>query len=380
MTDLIPITPSVLKWARERAGFSIEEMASKSIFKNIEEWETEKSFPTYKQLEELSKKYKCPIAVFFFPEPPPLESIEKSFRTLPDTEFERIPPSIRLLILKAKAMQINLEELNEGINPAKKHIIHDMMLKSSISSSQAAIKIRNYLNVSLDEQSSWKTSAETFENWREVLFNHGIFTFKDAFKDSDFSGFCLYDEKFPIIFINNGTSKTRQIFSLFHELAHLIFKTSGIDKQHDEYLDNLKSKDRNIEIFCNRFSADFLVPDSVFEKDIEGLIFNDNAIVQLSQKFQVSREVILRKLLDRQLIEKNYYEQKSEEWSGQRKNEGTGGNYYYTQIAYLGKNYLDLAFSKYHQNKISMDQLSDFLNINLKNILKLEEKFLGRKA
>ena len=39
----------------------------------------------------------------------------KSFRTLPEYEFEFMPPRIRLLLRKAMALQANLNELHDGV-------------------------------------------------------------------------------------------------------------------------------------------------------------------------------------------------------------------------------------------------------------------------
>jgi hypothetical protein len=58
MPEQIPITPAVLIWARERAGLSREEVLQK--FKRFADWETGKSFPTYPQLEQLSKALQQP--------------------------------------------------------------------------------------------------------------------------------------------------------------------------------------------------------------------------------------------------------------------------------------------------------------------------------
>jgi Zn-dependent peptidase ImmA (M78 family) len=73
-----------------------------------------------------------------------------------------------------------------------------------------------------------------------------VSVFKDAFRVDDYSGFCLYDDEFPLIYVNNSTSKTRQIFTLFHELAHLISHTSGIDTLRNDFIDRLPDNERKI--------------------------------------------------------------------------------------------------------------------------------------
>lgn len=380
MADQIPISPAVLKWARERAGYSLEELSKNH--KKLDEWENGESFPTYAQLEQLSDKLKCPVAVFFFPEPPETEDIEKSFRTLPEITLQQIPRTIKMLLRKAKAMQINLYELSDGINPAKNHILEDIKADVNTQIYETAKSIRDYLEVSVEDQSSWANVDKAFESWRKILNEHGIFVFKDAFKIPEFSGFCLYDPTFPIIYINNSLPKTRQIFTLFHELGHLLFNTSGVDKEHDDYIALLRNKEKEIEVFCNKFSGIFLVPDDDFNQTIKNIKVTDDSIQKIATKYKVSREVILRKLLDRKIVNKHFYDKKAEEWKGQisAEKKASSGDYYNNQITYLGDYYLNLAFTKFHQNKFNDQKLADYLNIKPKNVRNLEEKFARRGA
>ena len=72
MIQQLPINRRTLKWARESANISVEEVAyrMKKDTATVEDWETEGGeSPTYIQLEKLSYEiYKRPIAIFFFPE------------------------------------------------------------------------------------------------------------------------------------------------------------------------------------------------------------------------------------------------------------------------------------------------------------------------
>lgn len=54
-----------------------------------------------------------------------------------------------------------------------------------------------------------------------------------------------------------------------------------------------------------------------------------------------------------------------------------GGNYHITQKVYLGETYIKKVFAKYYQNKISVDRLSDYLGIKVKNIGTFEYYVLG---
>lgn len=121
-----------------------------------------------------------------------------------------------------------------------------------------AVQVRKYLRIELNTQFGWRGTDEALQSWRNILEEHGVYVFKEAFKVESFSAFCLYHPQFPLIYLNNGTSKTRQIFSIFHELAHLLLGTGGVDTRSDDYIKYLKGSDRKIEILCNRFASEFM--------------------------------------------------------------------------------------------------------------------------
>ena len=364
--ERIPITPAVLTWAREYAGFSFDDLHK--AFPDMEQWESGEALPTYPQLERLSEKLKIPVAVFFFPSPPRLPSIRNSFRTLPDAEFNAFP---RLLLRKAKAFQISLSELSNGRNPAEQNILRRRRFHLDTDIPSMASQIRKDLGVSLQEQCSWRDEEEAFEEWRKAFERQGIAVFKDAFRDNDFSGFCLYEESFPIIYINNSV-KTREIFTLFHELAHLLFHTSGIAPSSEK-----PGRKPREEVICNRFAAEFLLPARNLKEDLEAREPNKSTAEDLARRYKVSREVVFRRFLDQKLISREEYEAAAGEWKGQQKS-GTGGNHYNTKFSYLGLNYVQLAFSNYYQERITASELADYLGIKERYLPKFEAYFEKR--
>ncbi len=209
---------------------------------------------SYPQLESMADEFRIPIAVFFFPERPNVPRIEETFRTLPDAEFARLPRRIQFLLRKAKAFQLGLHELTQGRNPAERLITRDVEFTARMSADTMAARVRDYLAVSLDQQTAWRDADEALKEWRQALYRVGIFVFKDAFREESFSGFSLYDDVFPVIYVYNSAAKTRQIFTLFHELGHLLFHTSGIDPLDDVYVERLPERPRHIEVLCNRLS------------------------------------------------------------------------------------------------------------------------------
>lgn len=377
MAEQIPINPAVLVWARQRAGLSLEDAAQK--FKRMADWEAGASSPTYPQLEQLADTLKIPVAVFFFPEPPDVPSINETFRTLPEAELERLPSRMRLLMRKAKAMQMNLEELTQGRNPADRLITRDLQFATGVDIAEMAATVRSYIGVSVEEQQSWRGDDAALKEWRAALLNVGVFVFKDAFRLDDFSGFCLYDDEFPVIYVNNSSTKTRQIFTYFHELAHLIFHTSGIDKVRDGYIARLTGDARQIEVICNSLAAHVLVPEGAFQRAMADRPATEATAEVLAAQFNVSREVIFRRLLDQGRIGEPQYVEAVERWNAQRRagagEGGSSGNHYWTKLSYLGRDYVALALSQFHQNRIDEDQLAEYLDTKPKNVGTLEDYF-----
>ncbi len=374
MAEQLPINPALLIWARERSGQSLEEAAKK--FKRLSDWESGVSAPTYPQLEQLSDAFKIPVAVFFFPAPPDVPSINETFRTLPEAELQQLPSRVRMLMRKAKAMQINLAELTGGRNPAARLITRELSFSSTVDIASMVDAVRDYIGVSVDQQLEWRGDDVALKEWRSALLGVGIFVFKDAFRVEDFSGFCLYDDEYPVVYVNNSTSKTRQIFSYFHELAHLIFHTSGVDKVRDGYIEYLTGDARRIEIACNKFAAQFLVPERAFVNAMVGRDATEGTAEILAAQFHVSREVIFRRFLDRGEIDERRYSTAVDRWNAQKKVDRTpGGNPYWTKLSYLGRDYVGLALSQFHQNRIDETQLADFLDVKPRHVGAMEEYF-----
>lgn len=378
MAEQIPINPDLLAWARERAGLSPDEATAK--FKRFGDWEEGSSAPTYSQLEQLADVLKVPIAVFFFPDRPDVPSINETFRTLPEAELDRLPSRIRLLIRKAKAMQLNLAELTDERNPAERLITRDLRFEPRVNITEMATAVRQYIGITLDEQRGWRTDEIALKEWRAALQRVGVFIFKDAFRARELSGFCLYDDEFPIIYVNNSSSKTRQIFTYFHELAHLIFHTSGIDKVRDRYIDRLTGDSRQIEILCNSFAAEFLLPQNAFERAVAGRPANEATAELVAAQFHVSREVVFRRFFDRGHISEAQYREAADRWNAQQAEPRTpGGNPYWTKLTYLGRDYVALALGQFHRNRIDETQLADFLDTKPRYVGTLEDYF-GRQG
>ena len=369
--DIFPIEASVLKWARLRSGLSLD--AAAASFAKYGDWEKGLGGPTYPQLEKMAILYKLPVAVFFFPEPPEEPPIEETFRTLPGTTLSSLPGKIKFLIRKAKAFQINLSELYGGRNPAERNITKSLRFDLGESPTRMAEQVRAFMGITIVTQKSWGSDEAALKNWRHTLETLGVFVFKDSFEESNFSGFCLSDNEFPLIYVNNNCAKTRQIFTLFHELAHLLFETSGIDSVRE--LPARKGASEQIEVLCNAFASEFLVPSAALKEARADRPATEALAVELASLFAVSREVIYRKFLDRREISLASYNEAIGRWNEVKKSR-PGGSYYNTKFAYLGAKYIGKTLSEYRQERISERQAADYLDIKPRSLLNLEEKYL----
>ena len=380
--ERMSITKEVVTRARERLGYSRNALAQKRPeFKKLAEWESGESKPTYRQLELLAKELWVPVAIFFFPEPPQFPDVEETFRTMGSEQFAEVPPRIRLLLRKARAFQIGLAELNDGKNPAGRILTRELTFSVDNSINSMAAQLREAIGVTHSDQFDWHDDATALKSWRKAFYDVGVTVFKDAFQEDHYCGFSLYDEEFPIIYVNNSNAKTRQIFTLFHELAHLLFNTSGIDSEHS-FRSKLSEDQRRIETTCNALAAATLVPDEVLNREL--VRGDDRKLLaeDLARKFSVSEEVIFRRFLDRGQVSREEYALAKQEWDTQyiEYSKKGGGNFYRTKIAYLGEEYVSLAFKRYYQNRIDVEELADYLAIKPKQVELLEDILLGAQS
>lgn len=370
----------ILKWARIRSGYS-EEGIAKEFNKEketIEDWEAGIKAPTYIQLETLARKYGRPIAVFFLPEPPEEENIMDQ-PMLRSSEIEKLRPKIYRLYRQAFTRQLALEELYEIDDFEGDKIFETIQTKLNRSPIRLAKEVREYLDISVEDQISWNDTQSALVRWRDKIQDKGIFVFKEAFDDDQVDGFCLTHDMFPVIYLNNTNIESRQIFTLFHELAHILLGNNGITS-------DLVSKNKRDEVFCNKFSSEFLVPLKHFTDHYATVEYSEKAVRDIANVYKVSLHVILLKFLQIEAISDTIYQQQLSKWRKEGKNKSKnsqssgGGNYYYNQIMYLGQHFLTLAFKKHYEGKCSIDQLASYFNVKEKNIPKLEDSFIQRIA
>ncbi|MDO5558282.1 MAG: XRE family transcriptional regulator [Oscillospiraceae bacterium] len=376
---LTGVNGKIIKWARERYNMSCEEAAS-SIGVDVSKycnWENGLDFPTYAKLKKISDVFKRPSAIFFFPNPPALPQVKADLRTLPNEVVSMLSKNVIKQIEKAKAYQINLQELYGN----DRYSILQKREEFPKNITHLSSYFRALLSISIASQKNISSDKEVFEMYRDKFYMVGIYVFKDSFKDDSVSGLCVNDYHYPIIIINNSMSFSRQNFTLFHELYHLISNTSGADIIRDDYYTYLNKAQTSSERSCDIFANEFLIPSFDFENEIKKCKLNDQRICDLSTLYSVSKEAIMFKLLKMNIISHMEYDSLKETFYGDAlriQSKGThksGGNHYYKMLSYLGNNYTKDVFNSFRSGRIDNIRASEMLNSKVDHLHQLENVF-----
>lgn len=367
---MVSISPSRLKYAREYYGLSCLDVAQrlKTIkINDLENYENGIDYPSYAKLEALAELYNRPLLFFFFKTPPSEEKLSVAFRSVENQTGLVLEMRIRMLMEKADLYRLNLEELM-GSNPPIQFTVQ--LERSNIDSSQKLLTwLRNELDLPLPKQKQqFQKADELLEYLREKLFNIGIYVFKDSFKTDGVSGLCLYDENYPIILLNNKTSFTRQIFTVFHEIYHLFCKEA------DVYYPDLDE-----EKACDKFASEFLIPPDDFANYLTGRdYFEDLTFIQyVASEYTVSPSAIAYRLLTENKISKKFFSSVQKDGIRKMNSATSGGNFYYTKISYLGRPYLKKVFSDYYSGKINISSVGKYTGLKSSHISRLSSNMFG---
>ncbi len=380
MPGAIPfrISPTVLEWARTSMGYTVEEAATKMgvSSKNYVDWETGEKLPTYKQLENLSEKiFKRSIATLFLSNPPKEDPIQKDFRNLTNAEIKSLSPELRLSLRKAKRYQLILKEVTEN---NKKEDFKKFQVSVRDNPSSSATKFREFINLPLSEQKQWKYE-NAFNFFKGKLEAIGIYIFQMKISLEEARGFSLTDNV-PIIVLSTEDSKNGKTFTLFHEACHIFFNTNGIFRDNIE--GHLNKEYAEIESFCNQFAAAFLVPEEDFKLEIK----HNHDIQRLAKIYNVSNEVIGRKLLYNKIITDKAFWSMKKSWDAlaratknkekeKMKEENLTGIAQATKILYeKGKPFVSEVIGAYQNGRISSSDLSSYLETKLDHIPKLLDR------
>ena len=223
---------------------------------------------------------------------------------------------------------------------------------------------------------------DPFKMWRDALLAVGVGVTVESFRNNEYRGFCLYDEKYPLIYVNDSILWAEGIFTLFHSLVHILFGTSGLDKRDDGFVAGLPSESRSIETLCNRLSTDIVVPSEALVDEFHRVskeMALDLVTSHLSLEFGVTESWMNNRLLARELITDAQYHETEYIWSRRPGMGGGGGDWRSLKTKELGESYIRMAFDCYLSGEIELEQLAEFLYISPRQAEEFLE-YLGKSS
>lgn len=340
--ETLRLQPDVLRWARQRADLTPDQLAHKVRLKadRVLQWERSGEI-SMDWAEKLAAATHSPLGYLFLSFPP--------YESLPINDFRTragdtpLNPSLELLET-VYAMQHRSEWMREElIDTGAEPVQLVGAFQHGVSNAGAADAMRTALGLSED----WATSAHNWSDAAELLRDQaqaaGILMVFNGVVGNDtsrklnpdeFQGFALVDEYAPLVFVNNADYKAAQMFTMAHELAHLFVGEGGVSA-----IESLLPAEHDVEILCDGIAAEFLVPEDHLRSFWAHVSGRADRYQQTARHFKVSRVVAARRALDVGLIERpaffDFYAQNKTQ--GNRSQQASpGGNFWNTQRWRIG--------------------------------------------
>jgi Zn-dependent peptidase ImmA (M78 family)/DNA-binding XRE family transcriptional regulator len=388
------INPALLTWARETAGFTPAEAARRLKIDEtrLAAWEdpADEDAPSIPQLRKVAALFKRPLAVFYLEEAPPRFAVMRDLRRLPGVGVRTYSPAVQLEIRAANERR----ELALDLAADLEQEIPRFTLTATMQEDPETVgdRIRTALSVTTELQLHWRDNdgRAAFNAWRNRIEDLGVLVFQTTrFPSEEASGFAIAAEMLPVIAVNREDALTRRTFSLVHELAHLMIRISGVSELATDV--NRPPEDQRIEVFCNSVAAAALIPRDVLlaeprvvAQGQRSTSWSDAEISDLARQFGVSREALLRRLLTFNSTTGEFYQQKRAQYIAEflanqkRKKEKIAEtemkrNMPQETVSNFGRRLVNMLLDNYHQDRMTLSEVSGYLGLKVKHFPKLEE-------
>jgi Zn-dependent peptidase ImmA (M78 family)/DNA-binding XRE family transcriptional regulator len=370
------INGALLTWAREEAGLDEAELGGllKKSADEIRQWERGHALPTVRQARELAKKCDQPFAALYLPEAPKHKTQKLGdFRRLPEAMGNTLSRRLRLEIRRSSERR----EIEIELRDAMGESIPSLVIAEASSSSPPilATRLREVLGLSLETQQSWRNPRIAFNALRGLVSSHGVEVFQaKGIKVAEMRGFSMNLQPLPVIVVNRQDSYSGRSFTLVHELVHVIKNDPSLcdlDESAEHFGETLGE-----EIFCNAVAGNFLVPreDLLGQTVVAshgGVEWTDEAIAELAAQYSVSREVILRRLLDLGKTNRQFYEGKTREYAEElRRRPKRKGRLKppVDALSLLGPSFVGLVMNAFSNEVITINDASDYLGLRVDHL------------
>ncbi|HEY2719931.1 MAG TPA: ImmA/IrrE family metallo-endopeptidase, partial [Solirubrobacteraceae bacterium] len=227
-------------------------------------WETGETYPTIAQLRKAAGLFKRPLAIFYLPEPPHDYQPLRDFRRVPDAQLGQLSPGLLAVIRRAHAVREAALELRELADEPVTSI--PRLDESQSDAERFGVAMRGLLAVTNAEQKAWRDPRRALNAWLDAVSRLDVLVLQaQSIPIQEMRGFSISAERLPVVVLNGGDFPRGRIFTLLHELAHVLLHADGV-------CDTLpRRKPRGptdeLEVFCNQVAAAALMPLDDFRSE-----------------------------------------------------------------------------------------------------------------
>lgn len=373
MAKSIPaiVTPEVLQWARGLDKITLEEIAQKLKVEvaKVEAWEKGIECPSIPQAKKLAKQYRVPFAYFYLPDTPrKIKRLDKvDYRTFGNLGIGEMSRELRWFLRDIEERRDTMIGLYEETET--KPIPLTMSIPADTDVEIFATQIRNYLSLTEQVQIKLRKPETALAYCISKLEEQDFLVFQAAkILPEEMRGLSVAYDVFPIIALNRKDEPSARLFTLLHELVHILSRTSGICNDMSQE----KTQLGKLELFCNKIAGLALVPTQQLKKNknialIHQYGLDDTYVNALARDFAVSREVIVHRLWDVGIIERTTYfgtlNRYSKEYIANKKQKKADGFLppALDKGTQVGKLYTRTVITAYHSDKITPREASNYL-------------------
>lgn len=380
----VPVTGSVLAWARDEAGLTLVDVAATLGVEpeTVRAWEAGTARPTRGQFSKLAKLLRRPSALFFLPEPPRRAGLPTSLRSAPGLMGHRLSTEeVRLIRWARRVQQIVSWVLRDAMSAE----VELPRFSTDAASEDAARAVRALLGISPAEQLSWGNPSEAFRAWRDALEEHGILVLLLQLGKDSVRGFSAWDEHAPIVGVNTAYHPTARIFTLFHELGHLVTRTDAACLRFIVPGDPEVGAER----WCERFAAELLLPADALRRVVSNLGISEHHGVQdvetarkIANQFNVSTRAVSLRLQELRLAPASLYGMVERELVDRDWNPKAGGGGGQPapekRLRELGTRIPEILIAATEGGRLTRSDLSDYLHLSTGQVDDLRSLVVAR--
>lgn len=312
----MPINADTLVWAREVVHLEEDEVAraANMTVERYREIESGSAEPTLRQARLVARRLDRTLAFLIAPAPEQSDvALTADFRGRNEGD---LPPGLYKQMRRADAQRSAFLDMVGDVQAA---VVPEEIDFDNVA--ERAAEFRRALGLRAGFRPSETQTNAVFNFWRGQLEAKGYLVFQTTGIDYDvFRGLSIYHERLPIILINGADVPNGKVFSLFHEVAHLANRTSGVC---------LLAESVHAEVLANRFAANFLMPEAEV-RQVPRNPSRRRMIRDVANEFRVSQYAAAVRLLTLDLIDdetlKTFKVEYEAEWrvARQRLKDGDG--------------------------------------------------------